>query len=268
VGTPLRSEPTSGAARAFELRAARAESLAAEPSADAEPLRFAAGLLRAQSGAAASLAAQRLSGGLAQDFAAMLEPARTVLHFVGTSGPASIAAVARARAAEGEGTASERLLVFWSGDRTSAEDYLSRAMLRPYVETLRALGRTPERARARGRCPFCGGAPGVARRQAAESQGSVRSLLCALCGLEWEIGRIRCPSCSEDDPKRLPSFTSERHPIVRIEACETCGRYVKSIDTTLDGRIVPEVDDLLSLAMDLWAREEGFERIEPGLAGS
>jgi FdhE protein len=268
VGTPLRSELTSGAARAFELRAARAESLAAEPSADAEPLRFVAGLLRAQGGAAMSLAARRLSGSSAQDFAAMLEPARAVLRFVGSSGPASIAAVARARAAEDDGTASERLLVYWRGDRAAADDYLSRAMLRPYVETLRELGRTPDRPHARGRCPFCGGAPGIARRQAAESQGSVRSLVCALCGLEWEIGRIHCPSCFEDDPRRLPSFTSERHPLARIEACETCRRYVKSIDTTLDGRIVPEVDDLASLALDLWAREEGFERIEPGLAGA
>jgi hypothetical protein len=28
-----------------------------------------------------------------------------------------------------------------------------------------------------------------------------------------------------------------------------------------------EVDDLLSLATDLWARAEGFERLEPGIAG-
>jgi len=27
------------------------------------------------------------------------------------------------------------------------------------------------------------------------------------------------------------------------------------------------VDDLLSVAMDLWAREAGYTRLEPGLAG-
>jgi formate dehydrogenase maturation protein FdhE len=42
---------------------------------------------------------------------------------------------------------------------------------------------------------------------------------------------------------------------------------VKFLDTTLDERIVPEVDDLLSLSLDLWAVEQGFERLEPGLAG-
>lgn len=30
---------------------------------------------------------------------------------------------------------------------------------------------------------------------------------------------------------------------------------------------VPEVDDLLSMSLDLWAGSEGFTRLEPGLAG-
>jgi FdhE protein len=54
---------------------------------------------------------------------------------------------------------------------------------------------------------------------------------------------------------------------VRIEACDSCRHYVKSIDLTVDGRAIPEVDDLASLSMDLWAAREGFARIEPGLAG-
>ena len=48
---------------------------------------------------------------------------------------------------------------------------------------------------------------------------------------------------------------------------ETCRRYVKSIDLTADARAIPEVDDLLSLGMDLWAQEEGYARVAPGLAG-
>jgi FdhE protein len=66
---------------------------------------------------------------------------------------------------------------------------------------------------------------------------------------------------------KLPSFQSDNHPAARIEACEICRRYVKSIDLSVDGRAIPEVDDLVSLSMDLWAAGEGFTRIEPGLAG-
>jgi FdhE protein len=54
---------------------------------------------------------------------------------------------------------------------------------------------------------------------------------------------------------------------VRIEACESCRRYLKSIDLTLDARPLPEVDDLLSIVLDLWAEEQGYSRIEPGAAG-
>jgi formate dehydrogenase maturation protein FdhE len=42
---------------------------------------------------------------------------------------------------------------------------------------------------------------------------------------------------------------------------------VKSIDLTLDARPIPQIDDLVSLSMDLWAADEGYTRIEPGLAG-
>ena len=66
---------------------------------------------------------------------------------------------------------------------------------------------------------------------------------------------------------KLPSFQSDKHPAARVEACETCKRYVKSIDLSLDARPIPEVDDLVSLSMDLWAAEEGWTRIEPGWAG-
>lgn len=54
---------------------------------------------------------------------------------------------------------------------------------------------------------------------------------------------------------------------MRIEACDTCRRYVKSLDLTVEATAIPEVDDLFSLGMDLWAAREGFDRIEPGLAG-
>ena len=105
------------------------------------------------------------------------------------------------------------------------------------------------------------------RRDGAQLEGARRTLVCALCGLEWLFERIRCPACFEENPYRLPAFRDERHPAVRIEACETCRRYVKSIDLSEDARPIPEVDDLASIAMDLWAAGEGWTRVEPGLAG-
>jgi FdhE protein len=105
------------------------------------------------------------------------------------------------------------------------------------------------------------------RRGGVEGQGAGRFLVCGSCGLEWPFERILCPACFERDPVKLPGFTSATHPAVRLEACETCRRYVKSLDLSQDAGPLPEVDDLASLSLDLWAIERGYARVEPGLAG-
>ena len=98
-------------------------------------------------------------------------------------------------------------------------------------------------------------------------EGARRLLACALCGGEWPFARILCPSCFETDPVKLPSFSAPPHSRVRIEACETCRRYVKSIDLSEDARPIPEVDDLVTSRWISGRSSEGFQRIEPGLAG-
>ena len=263
---------TTGVASEFERRAARAETLASGAPSSEEPLRFAAGLYRAQGRLAgfveAAHADEPLTGHLDRDVGRFLDRVPEILRYAADAGPEPLAEDARARREDPLETRRTRLLVYWSGDRSSREDYLSRAALRPYAETLRALTVPPGRMHTRGRCPFCGGLPWVAvRRGGSQMEGARRLLACALCGGEWPFDRILCPSCLETDPRKLPSFSSEQHPAVRVEACETCRRYVKSLDLSEDARPIPEVDDRVSLAMDLWALEQGWERIEPGLAG-
>ena len=262
----------SGILSEFERRAARAELLSREAVSAADPLRFAAGLYREQGRIAGFLEdahAQRpLTGHLDQDADRFLDRTADLLRYAAESGPEILAADAGARRKDLPATARARLLVYWGGDISSGEDYLSRALLRPYVETLRRLVVPPDRVHRNGRCPFCGGAPWVsARRDGSMMEGARRALVCSLCGGEWLFGRILCPSCFEEEPGRLPSFQNAEFSNVRIEACETCRRYVKSIDLSEDARPIPEVDDLVSIGMDLWALEQGFTRLEPGLAG-
>jgi formate dehydrogenase maturation protein FdhE len=256
----------------FERRAARAELLLREAPVAGAPLRFAAGLYGVQGRIAGAIEAANsetpLTGHLDDDAAELLPHLSPVVEYAAQEGPPLLSEHARARQKDLPSTARTRLLVFWAGDRPSSEDYLSRAMLRPYVEFLRSLNRAPDRVHRQGQCPFCGGFPWIsARRDASLMEGARRMLGCALCGGEWPFGRILCPSCFEGDPNKLPAYRSDKHPIVRIEACETCRRYVKSLDLSEDARPLPEVDDLVSLSMDLWAVEQGFTRIEPGLAG-
>jgi formate dehydrogenase maturation protein FdhE len=236
-------------ARACEQRAARAEGLAARGSAASEPLRFAEGLFRAQ-----AACARRLS----TDFARAVEAARPVIDYVAARGPAPLAAQARE-------FDPDRLRAYWGG--LSEFDYLARAALQPWARFLRERGIAP--GRPEGPCTCCGGAPWIAARRGGgpNSDGAARSLICALCALEWQTPRIKCPACGEEDPRKLPHYGAPEHPTARIEACETCRAYVKSLDLTQDARLVPEVDDLVSISLDLWAAEQQFHRLEPGLAG-
>src|SRR6185295_7712583 len=150
-----------------------------------------------------------------------------ILDYAARSGPEALAETASSRRDDAPEDAKARLLVYWGEDRTEDGGYLSRAALRPYVETLRRWNLAPDRRHRSGRCPFCGGPPAIAlRRDGAEMEGSRRYLGCALCCGEWSFRRILCPACFEEDPYKLPAFRAEPHAAVRIEACETCRRYV------------------------------------------
>jgi formate dehydrogenase maturation protein FdhE len=236
----------------FVARAERAAALADAPSAGREPLRFAAGLHAQQAAVVRALAGRELGGELARDQPFVeLAP---LAAYVAAHGPPGLRAADPASIDD-----------FWRGDRSGASHPLARALLRPYVELLHALGVRPEPG-GRGGCGFCGGGfASAVRRPLGDS--ARRALVCALCGAEEAVGRIQCPACAEGDPAKLPTFASERHPAARIEACASCRLYLKSIDLGVDGRAHAEVDDLASLALDLWAQDEGYRRLEPGLAG-
>lgn len=132
------------------------------------------------------------------------------------------------------------------------------------ASTGRVAAPLPERASAGPRCPACGGAPvvGVLRE---EGHGARRALVCGLCFTEWDYLRLVCAGCGEQRFESLPVFTAEQFPHVRIEACDTCRSYLKTIDLTKDGRAVPVVDDIATVSLDLWARNRGYARLRAGL---
>jgi FdhE protein len=137
------------------------------------------------------------------------------------------------------------------------------------------LTRVQAQADARGRpvpatvqpvCPMCGEKP-VAAVLRPEGDGGKRFLLCSQCLTEWEFRRLLCPNCGEESHEKLPVYSVEQYPHIRIEACDTCKMYLKAIDMTRDGLAVPEVDELASVAVDLWAKEKGYTKLQPNLMG-
>jgi formate dehydrogenase maturation protein FdhE len=119
---------------------------------------------------------------------------------------------------------------------------------------------------ARMQCPRCAGLPVAAVLREA-GHGSKRFLLCALCLTEWECLRIVCTACGEEQFDKLPVYTAEQFPHVRIDACDRCHHYIKTIDLTKDGHAVPCVDDIASVSLDLWARERGYTRVKRNVLG-
>jgi FdhE protein len=121
-------------------------------------------------------------------------------------------------------------------------------------------------------CPACGGLPQVSviREESGEFMaGSPRFLVCGRCALWWNFARATCPWCGEDDSRRVGSFSPEGDRLVRIDACDTCHTYVKTFDLREPGGkdIVPLVDDVGTLALDVWAHEKGLHRSGVSLAG-
>jgi len=126
--------------------------------------------------------------------------------------------------------------------------------------------RSPVATGVQPHCPFCAEKP-VAAVLRPEGDGGKRFLLCGLCFTEWEYRRLLCPNCGEEDKDKLPVYTAEEFPHIRVESCDTCRVYLKAIDLTKDGRAVPEVDELASVVLDLWAAEHGYSKLQPNLFG-
>ncbi|HEU4890590.1 MAG TPA: formate dehydrogenase accessory protein FdhE [Vicinamibacterales bacterium] len=153
-----------------------------------------------------------------------------------------------------------------SGVPSPAERFVIESLLQAFAGQLVIPDPSPGPGSTPMRCPRCGALPVVAVLRE-EGHGARRSLLCALCLTEWECLRIVCPSCGEQDRDQLPIYTAEQFAHVRIDACDRCHQYIKTIDLTRDGRAVPCVDDIASVSLDLWAREQGYTRIHRNVLG-
>jgi formate dehydrogenase accessory protein FdhE len=121
-------------------------------------------------------------------------------------------------------------------------------------------------------CPACGDVPVcsvIVEESGAFLQGSPRYLVCGRCALWWGFARATCPSCGEDDSRLVNSYSADEWSWARIDVCDTCRGYIKTFDLRAVGavEVVPLVDDVVTLALDVWAHENGLMRPALSLAG-
>ena len=267
----------------FEARILRAEELEHRYPFAAEILQFFQHVTRFQAALCGhtspargkqpvAAAAQSLRSKL--NLAVLLPRFSEFLALVKQRAPQPLAEAARALEEEGSSVWTVALADYWAlgGRRREASEdarseFLCRGFLQPFAE-LAATGReVPLQTAASLTCPLCKARP-VAGVLRPEGDGGKRSLLCSFCAHEWEFRRILCAQCGEAREAQLPVFVAEQFPHIRVEACDTCRRFLRTIDLTKDGHAVPIADDLAAIPLTLWAQEHGYERIEPNLLGT
>ena len=107
----------------------------------------------------------------------------------------------------------------------------------------------------KGYCPICGSLPILA---IFKHEGT-RSLICSFCRYEWSVKRVHCPFCETSDNKDLHYFYSEEEEDLRIDVCENCKKYIKTIDTRKAQRMIyPPLEQVSSLHLDYKASEMGY----------
>jgi FdhE protein len=114
--------------------------------------------------------------------------------------------------------------------------------------------------------PACEPAAAVLREDP-EAVAIRRSLVCAVCAEEKPHARLACPDCGEESPEKLPRFTAREIPWIRIDACDGCRSYLKAVDLSKEPAAEPVVDELASTPLDLIARDRGYAKRRPNLAG-
>ena len=262
----------------WQRRIARAEELGAQYSFASEILRFYAAIARFQEkfyGEVGSFSggSDVGIGGVAADGEAF---SRTLPHdvtgrfgqflaVVEEKGPSALREAARELRKGGRDSGVQLLTDFWnereSGTR-STKDFFARAFLQPYAAGIRS------RMRWNGPtaylCPFCGRKPGLGVLRPL-GDGGQRSLVCSFCLAEWEFRRIVCPGCGEEDYAKLPVYTAEELKHVRVESCDSCRTYIKTVDMTKMGRAEPVVDEMAAIPLDVWAEKQGYTKLQCNL---
>jgi FdhE protein len=114
----------------------------------------------------------------------------------------------------------------------------------------------PNHVWGKGYCPICGNLPGLA---ALEKEGA-RFMFCSFCWHKWQVQRVFCPFCENEDPQTLQYFYSEEEQDYRVDTCNQCNKYIKTVDTRKINRsLYPPLEQVATLHLDMKAEEMGFK---------
>lgn len=198
----------------------------------------------------------------------LLEAFPKFLSLIEQNAPARLQQVAHDLRHAGSRSLTDLLTRSWSDTDfpTEPQEFLALAFLQPYAEFIRSQAQLQLEGYNSSFCPLCNRQP-VCSILRPLGDGGRRNLFCGFCLTEWEFRRIVCPGCGQEDNAKLPVYTAEAFPHIRVECCDACQTYIKSIDMTKAGLAEPIVDELAAIPLDLWAQERGYRKLRPNLLG-
>jgi FdhE protein len=249
----------------WDRRIARAGELLKNQSSVAELLTFYQRLARFQKSVYESVASSDV-----HEVASLVRHFPGLLALVKDAGSSVLKDAAATLEQSSEQERLELLTAFWQRKVEAQEvpaeyEFFVNALLQPFAEYL-AQATPSSTENSPPLCPFCGSKPQLAVLRP-EGDGAKRFLLCSLCGTEWFFRRVLCPNCAEENKEHLPVFIAQEFDYVRVDACDTCHTYIKSIDLSKNGNAVPVVDELATVSLNLWAQENNYKKAQPNLFG-
>jgi FdhE protein len=112
----------------------------------------------------------------------------------------------------------------------------------------------------KGYCPVCGSFPSLSLLR---GEGGKRYLICSYCGYQWRIDRLFCPFCNNQEQGSLQYLYGEGEESFRIDLCDKCHQYIKTIDYRNLEESDPYLEDLATLHLDILASQKGYKRPIP-----
>ena len=162
-----------------------------------------------------------------------------------------------------EGSCLEALEAYVSKrDTKSPRSFLARVLLQPAI----AVSHWDSPSVAPHLCPHCGHHPQVGCLRP-KGDGTALSLVCSLCLTEWPFARGHCPACGLADEKKLVYYSATELEHLQVQVCESCRQYLHQVNLAKDPQAIPDVDEIAALPLDVWAGEQGFQKLHPNLVG-
>jgi len=139
-------------------------------------------------------------------------------------------------------------------------NFLLHTTIKPFVEVTAShlKDKVDEDLWDKGYCPICGSQPLMGELRGEEGK---RIWTCSFCGNQWRGKRVMCPFCENTDHGSLRYFYTEKERAYRIDICDKCKRYIKTVDSRqLAEEIFLPVEDIATLHLDILAADKGFKR--------